>query len=207
MIKKGISSEHDDIIRCTSTCIGTEKLSNDDKECVDDCGTDKIYISNGVQRCISQCPSGFYEKDNICVNLGECDYYDPDSKKCYDSCNKIRDNANNIIKPYHNLGSKECINTCLTSGEYKYKNENDKICYKKEDCKFIDESEDAQNQCLISCPSTKFYNYDSNICINNCGSSSYIYHPINSNICYPSCSAIPGGSYIYQIEENTSPIK
>ena len=98
----------------------------------------KIYIENGVEKCVDSCPSGTYDNNhNKCVRPDECDFYDSTeadgAKKCYDSC-KTRTGTANV---YHNYGSKKCISGC-TEGPYLYEYEEDKICYKKEDCKYVE---------------------------------------------------------------------
>ena len=140
-----------------------------------------------------------YEKNNYCVTLDNCNFYS--GNKCYDDCNSLTNS-------FYNYGNKECINEC--TGEYLYKDSDNtkKICYKRDQCNFLDTE---NNICYAECPNgssqKNYHEYDSNICISNCASSSknYLYHKENDKICYPSCSAIPG-NYIYEIIDNTDHI-
>ena len=128
---------------------------------------------------------------NTCVNLDQCDYYIPGENTCYNSC---PEGGSLPDKKYHNYGSKICIDSC--SGEYAY--ENDKVCYKKEDCQFIDESTNPKG-CLPSCGPTQYHDYNSKSCISQCGDTNpnNKFHAIYDNVCYPSCASIPG-NYIYE---------
>ena len=64
-------------------------------------------------------------------------------------------------------------------------------------------------QCLSAC--TSYHDYDSNICLDKCGSGNknYLYHDDSSTssspkICYPSCSVIPGGGYKFELKDSTN---
>ena len=150
------------------------------------------YFINGIKMCLTACPNSLYLKEissnKICVTQDQCDYYDSGAKKCYSACTLSGKN-------YHNYDSKECISTC--TGEYLYKN--GYICYKKEDCNFIDE---IDKLCLSSCSITsrQFHNINSKSCISSC-TSNYRYYVNGQYTCYSSCSEIPGN---YQFEESGS---
>ena len=192
------------VIRCSNICIGEEKYKTEivegssltKEKCVDNCDEGEvIYLENGLKKCGTNCPTGTYNNNNgKCVSPEECEFYDNINKKCYDSCKTRSDNLK-----YHNYGSKECIGGC-NEGEYKY--ESDFICYKKEDCKYIKEPSEGTFQCLLSCSTSEFYDYDSNKCINKCGEGNSLYKYYADNICYPSCKDIPGGIFIYEKHDN-----
>lgn len=154
------SGSSETIIRCSDSCLANEKYKTDTtspflkEKCVDSCdSTEKIYNENGKIQCVSACPEGAYEDNDKCVLPEECDFYDTTDKKCYGSCKDRTGTTNN----HHKYGKKECISEC--TGEYKYKIEEDKICYKKEDCKFI--IDDISNyECLLACPPGKYYDYN-----------------------------------------------
>ena len=126
---------------------------------------------------------------NECVPRHLCRFYSDNN--CWDDCSQT-----SPIKPYHNYGDKECINGC--TGEYLYKNETYKICYKKEQCTFIDISTPTNYLCYHdSCPGGKYHNFDSKICVDSCTGDRPSY-AIGINTCYASCKDIPSGNYIYE---------
>ena len=191
------------VTRCSNECYGNEwytvVTSGTEEYCVDDCGggTYKYkHIDNGIKKCLDDCPGGTYKKGTDCVTLDQCELYDGNT--CYSTCPGG--------KPYHNYGSKECISGC-TGTEYIYKKDpDDYICYRKEDCNFIDETDSSNKKCLDLCPSTKYNDYNSKLCFSNCGQgdTEKVYHAENKYVCYSSCSEIPGGEYIYEgISDNT----
>ena len=168
----------------------------------------KYYNYNTNEFFKDECPDGYkFEKEhqfngnNVIRCTDSCfnqEFYilSDGNNKCYEACPTNPPNLR-----YHNYGSKECINDCLN--EYKYKDEdNDKyICYKKEECAFIDE---VSHICYhTSCPSSgnTFHNFDSNICIGSC-SNDRLYYISGGTICYPSCKDIPNGNYIYEDKIN-----
>ena len=194
------------IIRCSESCEGEEfyqKVSNgaiNEESCINTCdgsftsGYKYAYVDTGVKKCLNTCPPGTYIKDgsgpsSTCVTSDQCDFYKPSGNTCYDSCSASG-------SPKHNYGSKICIDSC--TGEYAYENGN--VCYKKEDCQFIDET--SPKRCLPSCDSEKFHEYNSKSCIDNCNSNPINkFHASGGFVCYPSCASIPG-NYIYEISDN-----
>ena len=134
-----------------------------------------------------------YEKDGSCVYREECRYYGTNgySNYCWYSCP--------YYKEYNNYDSRECITGC--NGEYYYYDEYDinKICYKKEQCNFIDP---GTRKCyrILTCQNSannQYHNFDSNICIPGCSGNRPSY--VNGKkTCYPSCKDIPNGTYIYE---------
>ena len=199
------------IIRCSDKCLSDEwhvtipstDNTHIDEYCYDSCDSSDNthtdykykYIDNFVQRCVKVCPAGTYKKESAtnyeCVTRDQCDFYDSTDFICYTSCSDI------TSKPFHNFGSKECISNCIDE-VYLYKDETNKICYKKEDCNFIDETVINNRKCLTSCEGTNLYHdYNSKLCKGECGSDKK-YHADDGYICYSSCSEIPGN---YKFEE------
>lgn len=199
-VTKSISIGETGITRCSDSCSSDEFYSSvinpsthiSTESCSDDCNK-KTYIQNGVKKCVDCADINLYEKGDFCVELDKCKFYS--ENKCYTSCSEIG------TKDYHNYGNKECISNC--EGDYLYKDETNKICYKRDQCNFID----VENSlCYTACPTgsgaKSYHNYDSNICILDCTSTNTdkLYHNANDKICYPSCLVIPGGDYIYELD-------
>ena len=132
-----------------------------------------------------------FSKSGVCVTRDLCRFYS--DYNCWDVCPSST--------PYHNYGDKECISSC--TGEYVYKNVTDKICYKKEQCTFIDISSPSNYLCYHdSCPSGKYHNFDSKICLDKCTGDRQSY-AFGIFTCYSSCKDIPSGDYIYEVRDNT----
>ena len=187
------------VTRCSDKCLDGElyNYNSGTESCTDSCtGTGYgAYIVNGVKKCVNCEDVDLYKLGTNCVTLDKCSFYYDST--CYTACGE--DGITSY--PYHNYGSKECISGCATTGEYIYADTTNKICYKKEQCDFIDIS-GTGNLCYFgSCPSTgnTFHSFDSNICLSSCPSDKK-YHINGDNICYPSCLAIPGGDYIYELD-------
>ena len=221
--KNALSYGSNSATRCSDTCLSTEfflAIPESDgnimnEYCVDSCSSQTIdntykyeYVDNGVKKCLKDCPSGTYKKDDsthpACVTLDKCNYYKFD--KCYDTCPTTAiDTVDTTIYKYNNYGNKECVSACGT--DYIYKTSStDVTCYKKEHCNFIGTS----NTCLSSC--TDYHDYNSKLCTTNCGdgTSTKKYHAndgVNANICFDSCSDIPGGEYIFEEADNTNTYK
>ena len=177
-----------EVIRCNNGCLEEEyykriqssegtPFSEYDILCVNDCdSTNIIYEDELVKKCLSSCSEeGLFEKDRHCVTLENCDFYYED--KCLESCQ-----TDGNIHDYHNSDNKKCIPQC-NEGDYIYKDEAYKICYKREDCIYINEEE---KKCLNSCEG---------------------FSKPEDNKCYSSCIDIPDifgekGKYIYEIEEH-----
>ena len=184
------------VTRCSDKCLDDEfyNYNSGTESCTGSCtGTGYgAYIVNGVKKCVKCADVDLYNKDGICVTLDKCSFYS--GSTCYTACGVT-------TLTYHNYGSKECISGCATTGEYKYSDDTNKICYKKEQCDFIVIS-GTSNLCYFgSCPSgnTK-HSFDSNICLPSCPSDKSYYKSGDNNICYPSCLTIPGGDYIYELD-------
>ena len=121
-------------------------------------------------------------------------FKDDTSKLCIDKCRKtiVSDGGTEDNKYYnYNPTTNECVEDCGDTINF--------VFYEK-----ATSTEDKS--CLISCPSGKFYDYNSHECIDKCGEDDpdNKYHAINDNVCYPSCKDIPGGSYIYQIIDDST---
>ena len=201
-----------DITRCSDSCepdewyIAKENADHTFTEyCADSCNNPSTtysaynlhYNNNGVKSCLSNnCPSGTYKDstNNACVSRDECNFYE--SNNCHNSCPSS--------KKFHNYGKKECIAGC-TEEEYLY--EDNFICYKKEDCNFIDETTTPNKKCLATCIGTthEYHDFNSKSCINSC-SINKRYHTDGGYICYSSCSEIPG-DYKYEEIDGTTVLK
>ena len=168
------------------------------------------YIdSNGIKNCVKECPIGTYKRvesavKSLCVTQDKCDFYARDTYECYSNCGEHR------TRNYHNFGSRECIEKC-TKEDYLYADEEHQICYRKEDCKFIEET-NLGKYCLNQCPNgendNRFYNYYSKSCIHHCGSdgSNNKYYAYNKRVCYPSCIDIPDGDYKFESKDEVGVI-
>ena len=195
------------LTRCSDSCLSDEYYESQLDEnsilresCKDDntCNSDNkgLYILNGIKKCINCADMNLYEKNHICVTLDNCDFYS--ENKCYTDCNSHNSNK------FYNFGNKECILQC--TGEYLYKDSDNtnKICYKREQCNYLDiEAKICYSQCPTGSDQKSYHEYDSNICISNCALSNknYLYHIPDGYICYPSCSSIPG-NYIYELDNH-----
>ena len=196
--------------RCSDKCINQEYYvayldnSNEiiDEYCVDDCNPTSPtiltqykyeYINNGVKTCLKECPSGTYIKDDSkCVPLSDCKFYKDNT--CYTTCTDVPSDSGTTFNLYK-YGSKECISSC--DGEHLYKDETNNICYRKEDCNFIDESS-SDKKCLSTCGNPNFQVYNTKLCVSSCSASSKNYYINDRYVCYSSCAEIPDGDYIYE---------
>ena len=121
-------------------------------------------------------------------------YFVKGQKKCEEKCTDIQ-------KHYYNPNNNECLDTCKGLPNLEF-------------AKQVD-SESPNQPCISGCASTEFYDYDSNICITQCGKdhSNYLYHTnlgssnSQDQICYPSCKDIQGGEYVYESKELANNIK
>ena len=132
-------------IRCHSSCIGEEfykKLSDDSEICLDSCDRYIFYDSNNNKKyCQDECSGTDLKKKNkYCINKEECDFYADDYDYCVNSCEEING------KNKHNVGSKECIESC--ADPYKYMKNN--VCYKSNNCNYYQEV-NGVSMCLSTC--------------------------------------------------------
>ena len=207
--------------RCHSSCIGDEfyyeNTDPDSVSCTDYC--DKfIYIDNDNKKhCLNSCPDSQYkEKNNYCVPLAQCQFYDEDINHCLNSC------AESDNKPYHNFDSNKCIPNCrdVVNG-YIYLKDN--ICYKENNCNYIKIIPDSDKRCLSTCnvgegfiasgskvcytscndysssvgTNYLYYNHGDNQCMESCSSDGKIYHKQGGYECFSSCKDIGDGTLIY----------
>ena len=167
--------------------------------CVNSCNEDSShspntlynleYINDGYKSCVKTCPPGTYKREvnspdiSSCLSREQCPFYSNENPPlCLTTC---IESINNL---YHISGNRECIHACL--GEYKYVK--DYICYKLEECNFIN-----GNSCFDECPNGMlFHNEGSKNCIVSCGLENR-YYPEGGKTCYTSCSKIPG-DYKYE---------
>ena len=227
-MKKKTILNYPDIIRCSDSCLDSEwnlpipdenNPNINNEYCVDNCRDENHYpgissnyqyeyIDNGIRKCLKACPAGTYKKyikrnsdgmiiQSLCATINECDFYVKNALseiECYSTCNDYNSQY------YHNYLSKECIPSC-TRDDYLYADISLKICYRKENCNFIDEIQ-SPKRCLSSCESPNLYhNYGSISCIPSC-SGNKPYHTAGGYICFSSCSEIPD-DYKFEEKDNT----
>ena len=155
--------------------------------------------NSGKYEVVKQCTDFYYEDDhpsdntkksNWCIKkcITKAKFYINNNKKCFDSCNEI-------YKYYYD-DNNECIDSCelrpTKPFSYKLSNNNPEQC--RDSCN-VDPDENTN----------KYYNYNSHICLNECGEDNSInlYHKNGEYICYPSCLDIPPrGTINYIISEH-----
>ena len=141
------------------------------------------------------------------------EYYD--KYYCTDKCKSITSIGSTTFSNglFFNNGIKKCESSCTAFSKYYYDpstNECLSTCIGLEGKEFSDEinfeSTDPAPQptaCKRNCDG-KFYNYGTKICIDNCATK-FKKQDTNENICYNSCSEIPGNAYIYEKISTTDP--
>ena len=139
-------------IRCHTSCIGDEfyKKIEDSTEtreiCIDSCYT-YTYIDSITNKkyCVDNCKEfndDLRKKNNYCVHKTQCDFYD-DTNICLNSCEESLNNK------FHNFDNNKCIASCnLFLDNYIYSR--NYICYKEENCNFIQEVS-SEKKCLSKC--------------------------------------------------------
>ena len=170
-----------------------KKIDNYLYELVNEC--EFYYYNNDLAAGVSGGPGDGF---NYCVtkcndntnNPTENKYFIRGNKKCL---KKI--NCYEYLMDYYDSDNNECLDTCKGRPNNKFQRE-------------LTSSDTESIACLSACSSAigEYYNFDSNICLAHCGAdgSNYKYHADGAKICYPSCSDIPGGPYIYQNEVDTT---
>ena len=219
-------------IRCHTSCIGDEfykKItiteSTETREiCLDSCDA-HTYIDSITNKkyCVDNCKEfndDLRKKNNYCVHKTQCDFYD-DTNICLNSCEESLNNK------FHNFDNNKCIASCNADSDNYYIYSRNYICYKEENCNFIQEVSSEkkclskceleegfkslipgeEKKCYRSCTETayKYHNQGSNICIQKCSSSGNdkIYHKDGAFECYSSCKEIDDGTFIYmKIDES-----
>lgn len=141
-----------------------ENLSQNSKQCVEDCNIHNLYINDNKcvadckifnkfifeGKCLKECPNDFpYSSNGICKS-DSCEdgkFYDIFNKKCFDKCES---NLN-----YRDYDTNLCINSCKN---------------------------------LISDNSNKIYSIQENKCISNCNEENkYLYLYNNDYYCIDNC--------------------
>ena len=126
-----------------------------------------------------------------------------DGSQCMESCSGVN--------KYHKINDKHCMLNC--DSDYKF--ELDFTCYSEcpshfintdknhcisigeaVNCYFIEEEEKINNNRICyngGCPTGKYHNKDSKICIASCNSNdnTYKFHNQGDFVCYASCLEIP----------------
>ena len=210
-------------IRCSSSCIGDEfyKASGSSEICVDSCDRYIFFDSvNNKKYCKDDCSgTGLKKKNNYCVNQEECDFYADGIDYCLNSCEEAG------VKNKHNVGSKECIESC--ANPYIYMKNN--ICYKSNNCNYYQEvsgiklcletcnegflapNSEPPKQCYSSCgdysDTDKFFNHGENICMSKCSitGNNKIYRKNDGYECFSSCKEI-GDEFLYEIQNSDGDI-
>ena len=146
----------------------------------ENCPTTYSYYDYETGECNHNCiitENQNYEKDEIGIKrcysscIGDEFYYgDSSPLKCTDYCDKL------IY--FDTINRKRCLSECPSN--YKIKNN---YCVPLSQCQFY---ADGNNNCLNSCEELidkPFHNFQSQECIPNCNTGSYLY--LKNNICYP----------------------
>ena len=176
-------------------------------------GTGNVYYNEETKTCWTSVTSTFMENyfvesktDNIYKLVNKCPKFyfvktaDNSYKYCTSACKidnelekffisgeqKCEDDCINFHKYYHDPSNNECLDTCKGRTGYGYQED------------YTNTPASPTKACLSEC--SGYHNFDSNICLAHCGDdgSNKIYHANGENICYASCSVIPGGQYIYE---------
>ncbi|MBO6244481.1 MAG: hypothetical protein J6O41_08010, partial [Clostridia bacterium] len=165
--------------------------STDDKyELVRECEnfyykiTDSTNSDNNHFKCVSNCKG---------KNL----YFFKGNKNCEAKCNAF-------YKYYFDDSNNECLDSCESLTDKPFSDPP-----QEEDSTIVPE------KCREACDSNsrgQYHNFNSHICRSNCQADNNIYlyyknsdvsDTSNSNICYPSCLDIPGGTYKYELTDNS----
>jgi hypothetical protein len=110
-------------------------------------------------------------------------------KNCENSCTDFK-------KHFYNPNNNECLDTCKGLPNLEFVNQITSSSPSNPCKKQCDDPDDNSDVNV-------YYDFDSNICITKCGENNpkYIYHTTSGKMCYPSCTDIPGGSYVYESSE------
>ena len=198
----------------------------------------EVYYNIKSKLCWKKYPSGYYilKQDASSTQkyevVDECEHYyysqsfagsDPQIKYyCTKTCKPIATEGVTSLETttattqYFVKGKKNCETKCDLLNKYYYNPENNECL---DTCKGLPGKEFAELDSLLSTASikiykcisscTNYYDYDSNICLNNCGlgNNNYLYYANSGKICYPSCKDIPGGGYKYEVEDSNHAIE
>ena len=157
--------------------------------------------SSGVKRCSASCIGSEMIKE--VPNDGLLEYY------CVDNC--PNPDIDSDIYKYEYIDSnniKKCLSSC-PEGTYKL-NDNKCVTLEHVQCAFY-----KGDTCYTSCSdvpdegsnSFEYHNFGSKECISGCsGNNIYIKNTVapaeDDKTCYSSCLEIPGGEYIYEVDNS-----
>ncbi len=189
--------------------------------------TNVKYYNIKSKLCWNEYPTGYYILPTTSTTqfevVEECEYFyyknsvpnpgtDPATSHneyhCVDKC------TDSSLK-YFIKGQKNCENSCTDFKKHFYNPNNNECldtCKGLPNLEFVNQitSSSPSNPCKKQCDDPDdnsdvnvYYDFDSNICITKCGENNpkYIYHTTSGKMCYPSCTDIPGGSYVYESSE------
>ena len=136
--------------------------------------TDPTNSNLKYEHCISSCKDDLYPPQ----------FFIQGQKNCQLSCKDFN-------RYFYDPTNNECLDTCKGLPNLEFAN---KINVIDDPQKCINKCDDTSN------PINKYYDYDTNLCIINCGGGNpnYLYLNGVSKICYPSCKEIPNGDYKYE---------
>ena len=153
-------------------------------------GTIITVVSNNKYEIVEECENYYFKNtnnnnhyqcvDKCSLSIPNYPYFVKGQKNCEDSCEKF-------VKYYYDVtnNEKECLDTCIGRAN-----------------EYADEVTDTDKvkPCKSGCVAPKqHYNYDSKICLANCGEDKFTDgSDTNGIICYNSCKEIPDGLHIFE---------
>ena len=161
---------------------------------------EEIVESRTIFELVEECETFYYEKyttRNSLYCTKDCKtvsrYFLRGNKRCESNCAVFK-------KYYYDPKTNECVDSCKGVQGYGFENAISPPPSPP--------STPEVQECLNNCGTSKFYNYDSNVCITNCqvSGNTRLYYSDDSNVCYPSCIDIPDGlgvigKYIYELDD------
>ena len=204
------------IIRCSTKCIGDEKLYNN-KRCVDVCPPDAPYFyeKESIKYCTDDCQKENLYIDiqtNECKNITKCEFISDDNL-CLNKCDPpyYKDYSNNIKKCSLKCPNKFCYNkannTCVSFCDSGFQFNN--YCIDSTESKncFTDitKKSNKKKKCLASCSellAKPCYKTNTKICI---ACNSYGNHIEGEFELFESClkAGLNEGSYYLKPNDNT----
>ena len=158
--------------------INNKDDTNKKYEVVKEC--EYFYYEEGTapnikKYCTSECKNSIINK-----------YFIHSQKKCENSCSEFN-------KHYYDPTNNECLDSCKNLPNYEF-------AYQVEVSTPVQECREKCDLLTDASGNHKYYDYDSNICINQCGQNdaNKKVRAKDGQICYISCDQIPGGQYIYE---------
>jgi hypothetical protein len=179
--------------------------------------TTYTHITSSEKKCVISCN----ESDN--TNK----YYDEETLECINDCtttskkykfgNKCVKSCDTTANKFHNYGQYDCINECDYSSSFKYKSNEDNICY--DDCKNLSPIfyyDKDKKLCFSKCDKYILKKKEGSneilYCLNQCSdgnslpgepSSTSLVHRYNDKICLESCKVNDNdNSPYYHINSN-----